>query len=263
MTFRPANLDAHVMKFNSASSATLVDIYEKATEAEIRAEESAAKHRTFAPSQFRCKRLNWFRLRGTAPDAIQNVDPVLDFSAKIGESCHELIQRRLRNALHKDWITVEEYFLLNPPDFKYTLERKGEGLETFVEIQDPPVRFACDGIVRLNGKLFLVEIKSSEYSSFIDLVEPKSYHVDQVKCYASLFNIEDVLMIYIDRQYGAIKCFEVKVSLADRLQVREDMKDVQRYVGMNIAPDGLPKGDNWCKPNMCPYYKVCKEWGGR
>lgn len=263
MAFRPANLDAHMMKFNSAVSADLYEIYEKATDAEIKAEASEPKHKTFAPSQLRCKRLNWFRLRGVQPDKIEVADPILNFSAKIGESCHELIQRRLRNALHKDWISVEEYFLLNPPDFKYTLECKGEGLETFVEIDDPPVRFACDGLVRLNGKIYLIEIKSSEYASFIDLTAPKERHISQVKGYASLFNIEDVLMIYIDRQYGAIKCFEITVPLADRIQVREDMREVQKFVEMNIAPDGLPKGDDWCRPNMCPYYNKCKEWGGR
>lgn len=261
MAFRPANLDAHTMKFNSAASADLFEIYEKAVSDEILAEASEPKHKTFAPSQLRCKRLNWFRLRGVKPDAIDTVDPILNFSAKIGESCHELIQRRLMQALKDDWISVEDYFKLNPPDFTYRLECKGEGLETFVEIDSPPVRFACDGLIRLHNKIYLLEIKSSEYASFNDLTAPKEHHISQVKGYASLFNIENVLMIYIDRQYGSIKCFELTVPLADRIQVRNDMREVQNYVEMNIAPDGLPVGDAWCRSNMCPYYKVCKEWG--
>ena len=92
-------------------------------------------------------------------------------------------------------------------------------------------------------------------------MQPKPYHVDQVKCYSSLLNISDVLMIYIDRQYGSLKCFETNISLSDMLQVRNDMKSVQRAVETNIAPEGLPVGDPWCRSNMCPYYKVCKEWG--
>ena len=133
MAFRPANLDAHTMKFNTAASADLVDLYEKAVDIEIREKEEQPKHKTFAPSQFRCKRLNWFRLRGVTPDKIDNVDPVLNFSAKIGESCHELIQSRLSKALGPHWISVSQHFTANPPDFMYQLEQKEGGFETFVK----------------------------------------------------------------------------------------------------------------------------------
>ena len=32
-------------------------------------------------------------------------------------------------------------------------------------------------------------------------------------------------------------------------------------VDKNLAPPALPKGDSWCTPNMCPYYKRCEEYG--
>lgn len=259
MAFKPLNLDGHTFKFNSAASSDLINIYEIATEVEIRESREGIKHKTFAPSSFRCKRLNWFRLRGVQPDRIEEVDPVLDFSAKIGESCHRLIQSRLQKSLEDDWISVEQHFRECPPDFSYTLE--ANGFETFVNVIDPPVRFACDGIIRIKGKKYLLEIKSSEYASFNDLTQPKPYHVEQVKCYASLLNISDVLMIYIDRQYGTIKCFELNIPLSDMQKVREDMKLVQKAVKDNLAPERLPRGDRWCSSNMCPYYKVCNQWG--
>lgn len=258
MAFKVANIDAHTFKFNSASSSDLIDTYEKAVDAEIRASREGVKHKTFAPSSFRCKRLNWFRLRGVEPDKIDVTDPVLEFSAKVGETCHELIQSKLQASLGDRWITVERHFTENPPDFKYSLESKG--YETFVNVEDPPVRFACDGIVEFNSKRYLLEIKSSEYSSFHELLQPKPYHVDQVKCYSSLLNLPNVLMVYIDRQYGSLKCFEIEISLVDMQQVRETMKEVQKAVETNLAPDGLPQGDSWCRSNMCPFYKVCKEW---
>ena len=259
MAFKPLNLDAHTFRFDSASGCDLIDLYEKAADAEIRESDEQVKHKTFAPSSFRCKRLNWFRLRGVQPDKIDQTDLVLDFSAHIGESCHRLIQSRLSRALGNDWISVERHFSEFPPEFKYTLE--ANGFETFVEINDPPVRFACDGIIQLNGKRYLLEIKSSEYASFNDLLAPKPHHVTRVKCYATLMNISDVLMVYIDRQYGTLKCFEIHVSLSDMQQIRDDMKEVQEAVETNLAPEGLPVGDSWCRSNMCPYYKVCKEWG--
>lgn len=258
MAFKPLNLDAHTFRFDSAAGCELIELYEKTADAEIRAADEEVKHKTFAPSSFRCKRLNWFRLRGVQPDKIDQTDLVLDFSAKMGNACHALIQSRLSAALGDNWISVEQHFKEFPPDFNYKLESKG--FETLVEIDDPPVRFACDGIVQLN-KRYLLEVKSSEYAAFNDLTAPKPHHIDQVHCYSSLMSIPDVLLLYIDRQYGNLKCFELNIPLFDAQQIRKDMKEVQEAVETNLAPEGLPIGDSWCRSNMCPYYKVCKEWG--
>jgi hypothetical protein len=179
----------------------------------------------------------------------------------MGEACHRLIQSVLSRSLGERWISVEQHLKENPPDFTYTLESSDNGFETFVDILDPPVRFACDGILEINGIRYLLEIKSSEYSSFADLVAPKPQHVDQIKCYASLLNISHVLVVYIDRQYGSLKCFELTIPLSDMQSVRDTMREVQEAVERNIAPEGLATDDPACRSNMCPYYRVCKEWG--
>ena len=124
-----------------------------------------------------------------------------------------------------------------------------------------PVRFACDGIVKFHGKVYLLEIKSAEFSSLNDLVEPKAKHIDQVKAYSMLLHIPDILFLYIDRQYGELKCFEVNVPDYEQEWVKEKMQNVLDLVEANIAPEGLPVGDPDCTQNMCPYWKKCKEWG--
>jgi hypothetical protein len=76
-----------------------------------------------------------------------------------------------------------------------------------------------------------------------------------------LLHIPDVLFLYQDRQYGGLKCFELSISLLDQQAVFDRMSKVLQLVKAHIAPDGLPIGDPWCSPSMCPYYKKCKEWG--
>lgn len=259
MGYRSANLLNHSTLFNSDSSAKLLTAYEKIIESEIQKDSMQVKHRTFAPSMFRCDRVNWFRLRGTQPDVIQVPDKALDFTAKIGTACHHIIQSRLSEYLGADWLDVAEWLETHRPSSTYTVEKSG--YETLVEFQDPPVRFACDGLIRFNGKVYLLEIKSSEYTSFDNLTGPKEKHIDQVKCYASLLNVQDVLFMYIDRQYGGVKCFEMHINELQMKQVRDRMARVMELVEANIAPDGLPKGDPDCSSNMCPYFKVCKQWG--
>lgn len=257
MSFKPVNF-ARLVKFNSAASSDFLDFYGSLIDKEIVEHDSEPKHRTFAPSAFRCPRVSWFRLRGVQPDIQKKPDRVMEFAAEVGTACHETIQRRLKANLGDDWMSVKQYLAEHPIQSKYELEE--EELETKISIQDPPVRFACDGIIRWNGKIYFLEIKTSEFASFDELTSPKSQHIEQIRCYSALLGIEDVLVLYQDRQYGELKCYEVHVSHDERQAVLDKMKYVQDMVEANLAPEKLPKGDPWCSSSHCIYYNKCKEW---
>lgn len=258
MAFRQTNL-ARLVKFNSANSSDFIDMYEAFLDKKIAARNAEPKHKTFAPSSFRCQRISWFRLRGVQPDEIKKPDRTLDFTAEIGSACHTIIQRNLQEALGEDWIDVGQYLKDMNPSYSYTLNQFG--YETQIEIDSPPIRFACDGIIRWKGEFYLLEIKSSEYASFDELTDPKAQHVDQIKCYATLLGLKHVLVLYIDRQYGSIKCYEMTITESDNREVMDRFQYVQDMVEAFLAPDRLPKDDPWCTASMCPYYKKCKEWG--
>ena len=263
MAFRNANFALHRVKFNSAASSDFLAMYENLIDEEIVNSSKEVKHRTFAPSQMRCDRISWFRLRGTEPDKIKIPDRSLEFSAQIGTACHEAIQKRLSENMKADWICVKDWIAFNPEFFKdYEMEITSKGYETLIDLKKPfPVRFACDGIVKFNNKTYLLEIKTSEFSSLQDLTAPKMKHIDQVKCYSTLLNLPDVLFLYQDRTYGEMKCFEFNVSSFDHEELRNRMARVMQLADANIAPEGLPIGDQECTSNMCPYYKKCQEWG--
>ena len=194
---------------------------------------------------------------------ITNPDMTLDFTAQVGTACHEAIQKRLSENLGSDWIEVQDWINSNPELFSsYEMNITKEGYESRVEMTKPfPIRFGCDGIIRFKDKVRLLEIKTSEFSSLNDLIEPKPIHIDQIKCYSMLLHIPDVLFLYQDRNYGGLKCFEVNVTLQDWESLRQRMWKVMDLVEANIAPEGLPKDDAACSQNMCPYWKVCKSWG--
>lgn len=259
MAFR--SLAPALTRFNSASSSYLLDAYDDAVDEEIISKGSETKHRCFVPSAFRCMRYSWFRIRGVEPDQVDRPDRSLQFTADMGTACHEMIQKRLSAKLGDDWIDVESYMKDNV-SYSYSVTRKG--YECLIEMTEPyPVRFACDGIVYMGGQLYLLEIKTSEFKSFSDLVEPKQQHIDQIKSYCALLGLDRALVLYVDRQYGGTKCFEIEVTYSDKASVFKKMDTVLAAVDAHIAPDGLPIGDPWCSSNMCPYYKKCKEWGGR
>lgn len=269
MAFKSVNVAAHLTEFNSAVSSDFLELYRGAVDAKIRSANAEPKHRTFAPSQMRCDRISWFRLRGTQPDKVKSPDTTLDFIADVGTACHEIIQRTLISVLKDDpeakWVTVSEWVNQNPEIFQdYKMNIKEKGYESLIDMASPyPVRFACDGIIYFQGKFRLLEIKTSEFSSWNDLMSPKLKHLDQIKTYSMLLHIPDVLFLYQDRQYGGLKCFEVNVPEKEHEDLRNRMDKVIELAEANIAPEGLPIGDPDCTPSMCPYYKKCKEWGGR
>ena len=258
MAFRPANIAAHTMKFNTAVSGDFVELYENLVNDEIARARSTAKHQTFAPSQMRCDRISWFRLRGVQPDPAKP-DPTLEFSAQVGTACHRIIQERLSKCKDIEWLSVDEWLRGHSQLIDYSVKR--EGYEQQIECFKPfPIRFACDGLIRFKDKVYLLEIKTSEYSSFQELIEPKPKHMDQIKCYAALLNVTNVLVLYQDRSYGGLKCFEIVISDAEKEESIKKMQNVMDLVEANIAPEKLPKGDPDCTASMCPYYETCKQW---
>ena len=84
-------------------------------------------------------------------------------------------------------------------------------------------------------------------------------HIDQIKCYCSLLEINNALVLYQDRVYGETKCFEIYVQDYEMKQIFDRMNTVLDYVDKNIAPPKLISSDNWCK--YCKYNQKCKQWG--
>lgn len=256
MTFIPIE-STPVTRYNSAISSDFLNLYETALDEVILEGETKTPSRTFAPSQIKCKRVSWFRLRGVAPEKEEVVDRALNFTAQIGTACHQHIQEILSTKLSQNWIDVEDYLKSAQRPYEYSCV-KGD-YETKIEIVDPPIKFAPDGILLYQGQYRLLEIKTSEYSSFEKLTAPKPQHIDQIKCYCTLLGLHNALVVYQDRIYGSLKCYEVKVTDTDMQQIWDMFKEVQDCVRKNTAPP-KPENTRYCSPNYCRYYNKCKEW---
>jgi CRISPR/Cas system-associated exonuclease Cas4 (RecB family) len=257
MGFRPAGLN-RIVSFNSQTSYKFLSDYNDFVTNKIRAKSLEPKHRTFAMSYIRCRRISWFRLRGVLPDKDEAPDLTLNFTADVGTACHKIIQSNLSELYGDNWIDVEDYLSELNLDYEYTVNKTE--FETQVEIVSPPIRFSCDGLIKINGEYYLIEIKTADYSSFDSLTEPKPQHVEQAIGYATVLKVHKVLFVYQDRQYGNIKCFEIEVSYPQMVEMWNMFSEVQKLADACIAPPKLPYGDVWCSSSRCPYFKKCKEW---
>lgn len=243
--------------FNSAVSSNFKDLYDKIVYEKYKEKEDHIPSKTIAPSSFRCDRSQFFRLRGVEPDKDINIDKEIEFTAELGTFCHQLIQENLSKAIKTQWIPVSSYLESFVKDHEYVV--KSNGYETLVKFLDTPIKFACDGIIRMGDDYYLLEIKTAEHQSFQRLSKPKDNHIDQVNCYCTLLGLEKVLFLYQDRSYGEIKVFEYKVTSRIKEQVISKINKIIDCAENSIAPPRLPKGDWWC--STCIYKKRCEQWG--
>lgn len=257
MSFQTVNLDS-IARFNSSNSSDFLCAYESYLSDTIKNNLNRPKSRVLAPSSLRCARKCWFRLRGTIPDVVQAPNMHLQYTADIGTARHQAIQENLANMLGDGWINVDHYMSMLD-NYPYDYSIKQYGMEYQISIDFPPIRFACDGIVVWNDKLFLLEIKTTDYSSWNSLTAPKAIHMDQIKCYCTLLMIHDALVLYEDRQYGGYKCYELHFTDNDFMYIKARIDYIMKMVDHNLAPDKLSQSDYMCK--NCEYQKKCLEWG--
>ncbi len=245
-------------KFNSSASCDLLEIYQSAVTERVKRKGAGKSTCTFSPSGFRCERLQWFRLRGTEPDIIESPDIALEFMADIGTHVHEKVQSDISEKLGADWIPVEKYLKERQIPYKYSIDTSRSRYETFIQIESPPVRFACDGIIRLKGIIYLLEIKTCDFKSMENLDGIKPVHMDQIRGYSALLDIPNVLVLYVDRSNGTSKCFEHCFTKIEHKLVIDSMFKIMNMADQNIAPKKLQSGDYMC--SNCPYQTKCKEW---
>lgn len=260
MSFKAINPDA-LTKFNSAISSEFIKMYEGFVLSDIQTDRMKPSSKSFAPSSIRCMRKSWFRLRGKEPDKLKSVDATLEFKAKLGTAIHENIQSTLSSNLAENWVDTKDYLNSIQNECSWLKQAKfdAHGFETRVELSEIPIRFSVDGILKLQNELYLLEIKTLDFGDFNSLTDIKQSHIDQVKTYLALLNLENAIVMYVDRQYGSVKCYSYSIKQYERDEIFNNMYHVLNCVESNIAPDRLDYSDYMC--TNCPYKKSCKEWG--
>lgn len=250
-------------RFNTQEACNFLEIVEEATDRDIKEHIMSKPSTSITPSSIRCKRKIWFKCRGQEPDNT-SFDTTMEWKASIGTSVHQLVQQRLIKFLGNDWIKTSSYLSDNKDEIiwakedNYSVEENG--LETKVHIFKPDVSFSVDGIVKMNDKIYLLEIKSVESTVLQKLDEPREKDKDQIKTYCSLLHLNDVLLLYVDRSYGWTKCFSIHQPDYVLDNVWNQLLDLEEISKSDVAPEGLKdKNDLWCRD--CQYRHACNQYG--
>lgn len=93
--------------------------------------------------------------------------------------------------------------------FQNLCEKAGVLVAREVSVVDHPRKIVghADGIVKLEGKKYLIEIKTTNERKFSKLVEADSPHIEQSNLYLGLLKLDGVIVIYINKNTSEMKEF--------------------------------------------------------
>jgi len=162
----------------------------------------------------------------------------------------ELEAYRLRIFDHGDYIQQ----MTLKPLFSYGVIRATEIDIPAQEI----VSGRADAIVSIEGKPYVLDVKSMNGMIFEKLNDYKKEHYWQVQLYLHYFKIPKGILLYVNKDNQQIKefIFDYNPEVAERLL--KNFEILREMINKDIVPARLPDyPENWqCK--YCQYKEICK-----
>jgi len=228
---------------------------EKTIESEAKPVKSV-KNTSYKPSSLNCLRMMYFYRTSTPIDEVSKPASSIGI-LQSGQDRHLRIQEAITLIKSKgydcEWIDVETYIKeQNLTD----LEVISKGTyETTVHHKKLDLRFLCDGIVKIAGKYYLIEIKTENTNSFFTRMNVAEEHKHQAACYSLSFHINNVIFIYENRDLCLKKTFLFNVSQSLKDEVVGMIERCNEYVKKKEVPFRIE--NKLC--TYCDYKKTCKK----
>lgn len=225
-------------------------------------EEKRKPSQAFHPSSLGgCLRRNFYELEGADTDIHTRPTANGVGMGESGTDRHERIQKYVTRMRKKgfdcDWIDVEEYLKMWPQQGSKVVERQGMEIKVYNSIL--AMSFKCDGVIRLNGILYVLEIKTEVSFKWMSRTEIVGKHKIQAACYSVALGIDNVMFLYENRDFCTKKTFAVSLTAQEKNElVVHRIEEVNGYREQKIIP---PKTDIKSECKYCPFTEICKRDG--
>lgn len=210
----------------------------------------------YKPSSLNCMRMMYFYRTSTEIDEVERPASSIGILHS-GEDRHLRIQNAITkiksNEFDCEWVDVETYIKEHNLTNLEVISKKE--YETTVHNKELDLLFLCDGIVKINGIYYIVEIKTENANSFYFRQNVAEEHKHQATCYSLSFNINNVIFIYENRDNCLKKSYLFYVSKEQKDEVVNLINKCNKYVENKEIPIRIE-----CKGcNYCDYKKKCKD----
>ena len=213
---------------------------------------------SFKPSGISgCIRSLYYQLSGIAPDDTDSGVNLIGI-CESGTDRHERIQDYImcmhRHDINCEWLDVGKYLKENNIKDPEVISQVGN--ETKLYSKKYNMRFMCDGLIKYNDELYIVEIKTESTHKYNRHTDAWSEHKLQATCYSMTIGVPKVLFIYEDRDNCTKKGYLVEITDLMKTRVQSIIDCVNTFIeNQEVPPRELDK----CK--YCKYQNQCRKDG--
>lgn len=217
--------------------------------------------KSYKPSSMNCIRNMYYQRIGQDQDEGLTSYTIVGITNS-GSDIHERIQKYVNgmkdNGIDCEYVDVAEFVKSRNLDYLNIVSK--QGMETKLYHTVLNMSFLCDGIIKYKGKYYILELKTEASFKFQNRkgVDPK--HYNQGISYSLAFGLNDVIFIYINRDFLDMKAYMFHVTQEMQEDVINKIFECDSYVDKLTVP---PKPEN-ASPKMCQYcgYRiVCEKTG--
>lgn len=202
------------------------------------------------PSSLKCPRQACFKGLGYEQDASQRSINSIGITS-VGSYLHEFTQNILTKMPDWEFINVADYV----KDIDDLTVIGYSDFETKLESKQYNVHFLADGVMKNKGKHYLIEIKTMTSQKYYNLKDISEYKM-QIVSYCTLLNLDDVLLIAIDRDLLNYKVLSYHVSRREKIEWKQYMQSI---LGAIARGEVLPRPEEVEKKvcAYCPFKGAC------
>ena len=213
------------------------------------------KNTSYKPSSLNCLRMMYFYRTSTKMDEVNRPASSIGI-LQSGQDRHLRIQEAItkikENGFNCEWVDVETYIKEQKLDYLEVVNKKE--FETTVYNKELDLLFLCDGLVKINNKYYIIEIKTESASSFYLRKDVAEEHKHQATCYSISLKINNIIFIYENRDVCIKKVFLFIITQSLKDEVIGLIERCNEAVKNNCIPLRIE-----CKLcNYCDYKKSCK-----
>jgi len=205
---------------------------------EISDQKNARKpSQSYKPSSMNCKRQMYYTVMGY--EAANESNYTMIGICEAGSDRHERIQNAISqmkdNGFDCTYVDVGDYVKSRGLDSYLDIVEK-QGNETKLYDKERNISFLCDGIIKYQGKYYIVEFKTESSFKWKDRkgVDPK--HYNQARTYSLELKLDSVIFVYINRDIVDMKSYMYVVTERERTQIKALIDEVQSYVDKQQTP---------------------------
>lgn len=218
---------------------------------------------TYKPSGMQCIRAMYYQVSGKEPD-VQGSTYCLVGICNSGSDIHQRVQQSVldmrENGIDCEYINVAEYVRSRNLDYLDIVKEpnfEAGDYETKLFNKTLNMSFLCDGIIKYQGKYYILELKTEASFKWQNRTGVDDKHYHQAVAYALNFNIDDVLFVYINRDVLDMKAYMFHVTDDMKQDLVGLIEECDGYVKRMIAPPKPELPKKICA--YCSYKERCQK----